>query len=66
MKLKDILDDYYIELYDLNTSIFSTSMYGDMLFKGNSKLLENSPHCERDVFRLFEYPNIKKTVIILK
>lgn len=65
MKLKDILDDYNIELYDVNTSIFSPSMFGAMLFKGNAKLLENSPHCEKSVFRIFEYKNIGKTVVII-
>lgn len=65
MKLKEILDDYYIELYDVNTSMFSPSMFGAMLFKGNAKLLENSPHCEKNVFRLFEYKNTGKTVVII-
>lgn len=65
MKLKEVLDDYYIELYDLNTSIFSPSMFGAMLFKGNAKLLENSSHCEKDVFRLFEYKSTGKTLVII-
>ena len=65
MKLKEILDDYYIELYQLNDSIFAPTMFGAMLFKGNARLLENSLHCEKNVFRLFEYKNIVKTVVII-
>jgi hypothetical protein len=65
MKLKDILDDYNIELYRLNDSIFAPTMFGAMLFKGNAKLLENSPHCEKNVFRIFEYKNIGKTIVIV-
>ena len=65
MKLKNVLDDYNLELYELNTSISAPSMFGAMLFKGNAKLLENSPHCEKNIFRLFEYNNVGKTVIIV-
>ena len=65
MKLKNVLDDYNLELYELNTSISAPTMYGAMLFKGNAKLLENSPHCEKSVFRIFEYKNIGKTVVII-
>ena len=52
MKLKDIVADEYVKIYELNTAIQSPTMYGAMLYKGNAMLL-NSPILERSVFRLF-------------
>lgn len=53
MKLKDIISDEYVKIYELNKSITSPSMYGAMLYKGNAMLLRSNI-LERDVFRLFE------------
>lgn len=52
MKLKDIIADEYVKIYELNKAIQSPTMYGAMLYKGNAKLLR-STILERDVFRLF-------------
>ena len=52
MKLKDVIADEYVKIYELNKAIDSPSMYGAMLYKGNAQLLR-SIILERDVFRLF-------------
>ena len=52
MKLKDIIADEYVKIYELNKAIQSPTMYGAMLYKGNAKLLR-STILDRDVFRLF-------------
>ncbi len=52
MKLKDIIADENVRIYELNKAIQSPSMYGAMLYKGNAKLLR-SAILEREVFRLF-------------
>lgn len=52
MKLKDIIADEDVKVYELNTCINSPTMYGAMLYKGNAMLLR-SAILERDVFRLF-------------
>lgn len=53
MKLKDIIADCNVKIYELNTCIQAPTMYGAMLYKGNAKLLK-SAILERDVFRLFD------------
>lgn len=53
MKLKDIITDEYVRIYELNKAISAPTMYGAMLYKGNAKLLHSSI-LERDVFRLFD------------
>lgn len=53
MKLKDIIADEYVVIYELNRAIKSPTMYGAMLYKGNAKLLLESVMLEREVFRLF-------------
>ena len=52
MKLKDIIADEYVKIYELNKAIQAPTMYGAMLYKGNAKLLR-SEILEREVFRLF-------------
>ena len=52
MKLKDIVADERVKIYELNKSIAAPTMYGAMLYQGNAKLL-SSNILERDVFRLF-------------
>ncbi len=52
MKLKEIITDEYVKIYELNRSIQSPTMYGAILYKGNAKLLR-STLLEREVFRLF-------------
>lgn len=52
MKLKDIIADEKVKIYELNRAIQSPTMYGAMLYKGNAKLLR-SAILEREVFRLF-------------
>ena len=52
MKLKDIIADENVEIYELNKAIQSPTMYGAMLYKGNTNLLR-SAILEREVFRLF-------------
>ena len=52
MKLKDIIADEDVKIYELNKAIRSPSMYGAMLYKGNARLLR-SAILEREVFRLF-------------
>ena len=53
MKLKDIIADEYVKIYELNTCIDSPTMYGAMLYKGNASLLR-SAILERNIFRLFD------------
>lgn len=54
MKLKDIIADEYVKIYELNRSIQSPTMYGAILYKGNARLLNSaSAMLEREVFRLF-------------
>jgi hypothetical protein len=52
VKLKDIIADEEVKIYELNRAIQSPTMYGAMLYKGNAKLLR-SAILEREVFRLF-------------
>lgn len=52
MKLKDIIADEYVKIYELNKAIQSPTMYGAMLYKGNAKLLK-SKILDREIFRLF-------------
>ena len=52
MKLKDIIANEEVKIYELNRAIQSPTMYGAMLYKGNAKLLR-SAILEREVFRLF-------------
>lgn len=52
MKLKDIIADEKVKIYELNRDIQSPTMYGAILYKGNAKLLR-SAILEREVFRLF-------------
>ena len=52
MKLKDIIADENVVIYELNRAIQSPTMYGAMLYKGNAKLLK-SVILKREVFRLF-------------
>lgn len=52
MKLKDIIADEEVKIYELNRAIQSPTMYGAMLYKGNAKLLR-SAILEREVFRMF-------------
>lgn len=52
MKLKDIITDENVKIYELNRAIQSPTMYGAMLYKGDAKLLRSSI-LEREVFRLF-------------
>ena len=53
MKLKDIIADEYVKIYELNTCIQAPTMYGAMLYKGNANLLR-SKILDRDVFRIFD------------
>ena len=54
MKLKDIIADEYVKIYELNKAIQAPTMFGAMLYKGNAKLLMSEPAIlEREVFRLF-------------
>ena len=53
MKLKEIITDEYVKIYELNKAISAPTMYGAMLYKGNAALLQ-SAILERDVFRLFD------------
>lgn len=53
MKLRDIITDKYVKIYELNTYIQAPTMYGAMLYKGNANLLR-SKILDRDVFRLFD------------
>ena len=52
MKLKDIIANENVKIYELNKAIQSPTMYGAMLYKGNANLLR-SAILEREVFRLF-------------
>ena len=52
MKLKDVIADENVKIYELNKAIQSPTMYGAMLYKGNARLLR-SAILEREVFRLF-------------
>lgn len=52
MKLKDIIADERVKIYELNKAIAAPTMYGAMLYQGNAKLLRSNI-LERDVFRLF-------------
>lgn len=65
MKLKDIVDDINIELYELNRCITSPVMHGAMLYKGKATLLRNKELLNRNVFRIFEYKSIGYTVVIV-
>ena len=53
MKLKDIIVDEDVKIYELNKAIQSPTMYGAILYKGNARLLKPEM-LEKDVFRLFE------------
>ena len=52
MKLKDVISDKNVKVYELNKAIQSPTMYGAILYMGNAKLLK-SAILEREVFRLF-------------
>lgn len=65
MKLIDIIDNYHIELYELNRSICTRSICGAILFKGNANLLKKSKHLQREVFKIFEYPKSGTTIVII-
>ena len=52
MKLKNIITDDYVTVYELNRSIQAPTMYGAMLYKGQASLLQGQI-LERKVFRLF-------------
>lgn len=65
MKLDKIIDDYHIEVYEFNRSIYVNSMFGAMLYKGNANLLTGSI-LERTVLRLFEFKDLGKTVVIVE
>lgn len=61
MKLKDIIADANVKIYELNRAIESPTMFGAMLYKGNAMLLK-SAILERDVFRLFD--GFETTIIV--
>ena len=63
MKLKDIMADEYVEIYELNRAIAAPTMYGAMLYKGNAMLL-HSDIVNRDVFRLFTPVCGRVTIIV--
>ena len=65
MKLKDIVDDVNIEVYELNRCITSPIMHGEVLYKGKATLLRNKELLNRNVFRIFQYKPIKYTVVIV-
>jgi hypothetical protein len=51
MKLKDIIADENVTIYELNKSIIAPTMYGALLYRGNAILLHGQI-LERDVFKL--------------
>lgn len=63
MKLKEIIANEYVEIYELNRAIAAPTMYGAMLYKGNAMLL-HSGILERSVFRLFTPICGKVTIIV--
>lgn len=65
MKLKDIVDNANIEIYELNRCITSPTMHGAMLYKGKGSLLRNKEMLNRNVFRIFQYRSIGYTVVIV-
>ena len=65
MKLKNIIDNGTIEVYELNRCITSPTMHGAMLYKGEGSLLRNKELLDRNVFRIFQYQPIKYTVVIV-
>ena len=65
MKLGKIIDDYHIEVYELNHSPYINSMFGTLLYRGNAKLLVGGI-LERNMLRLFELKDLGKTVVIVE
>lgn len=65
MKLIDIIDNYNIELYEVNRSITTPNICGTLLFKGNAELLKNSKHKDQEVFKILEYKHLNKTMVIV-
>ena len=65
MKLKDIVDDFDIEIYELNRCITSPVMHGAILYKGKATLLRDKEILNRNVFRIFQYKPIGYTVVIV-
>ena len=65
MKLKNIIDNGTIEVYELNRCITSPVMHGAMLYKGKGSLLRNKEMLNRNVFRIFQYKSIGYTVVIV-
>ena len=65
MKLIDIIDDYNIELYEVNRSITIPDIFGALLFKGNAELLKESSHKNKEVFKILDFETIGKTVVII-
>ena len=52
MKIKDIVANENVKIYEINKAIQSPSMFGAMLYKGSAMLLK-SQMLERKVFRWF-------------
>jgi hypothetical protein len=61
MKLKDIISDEYVEIFELNRGISAPTMYGAMLYKGNGVLL-HSAILDKEVFRIFD--GYRLTIIV--
>lgn len=66
MLVKDVIGDYYIRIHELQRSIYSSSMYGAILYQGNANLITNKALLDSKIFRIFEYPMLKKTIIIVE
>lgn len=66
MLVKDVVGDYYIRIYELQRSLYSSTMYGAILYEGNANLITNKALLDSKVFRIFEYPILKKTILIVE
>ena len=66
MLVKDVVGDYYIRIHALQRSIYSSSMYGAILYEGNANLITSKALLDSKIFRLFEYPMLKKTILIVE
>lgn len=66
MLIKDVVGDYHVRIHELQRSIYSSSMYGALLYEGNANLITNKALLDSKVFRFFEYPILNKTIIIVE
>ena len=66
MLVKDVVGDYYVRIHALQRSIYSSSMYGRILYEGNANIITNKALLDSKIFRLFEYPMLKKTILIVE